>query len=171
MTDKLPDEMLKRIDALTRNARTTWFALLAALVFVGITLMGVEHIDFYGVNRATQLPLVDVEVPTPLFFYAAPILTAAIYGYFHLYLIRLWDALGQADPRIGDTPLGDRISPWLVADAALYLRTRLRRDEPPCTAPRSMEGPAMALNILLAWVFGLVVLWFLWRQSLPARDF
>ena len=29
----------------------------------------------------------------------------------------------------------------------------------------------MALNILLAWVFGLVVLWFLWRQSLPARDF
>ena len=171
MTDKLPDEMLKRIDALTRNARTTWFALLAALVFVGITLMGVEHIDFYGVNRATKLPLVDVEVPTPLFFYAAPILTAAIYGYFHLYLIRLWDALGQAEPRIDDMPLGDRIAPWLVADAALYLRTRLRRDEPPCTAPRSMEGPAMALNILLAWVFGLVVLWFLWRQSLPARDF
>lgn len=92
----LPDD-IARINALTTNARNTWFALLGVLVFVGITLMGVEHIDFYGVNRATQLPLVNVEVPTKFFFLAAPVLTAAIYGYFHLYLIRLWDALSEAD--------------------------------------------------------------------------
>lgn len=75
---------------MTRNARTTWFTLLAALVFVGITLMAVAHIDFVcGVDRATQLPLVNVEVPTRYFFVAAPILVAASLGYFHRYLIRL----------------------------------------------------------------------------------
>ena len=164
----LPDE-ISRINALTSNARNTWFALLGVLVFVGITLMGVEHIDFYGVNRATKLPLVNVEVPTFYFFVAAPILTAAIYGYFHLYLIRLWDALGEVPARVEDKPIGDLISPWLVSDAALHFRNRVRKDN--CSTPRTLEGGAMLLNFLLAWLFGLIILYFLWRLSLPARAF
>jgi uncharacterized protein YjbI with pentapeptide repeats len=164
-----PPDAIERINALTRNARSTWFALLGVLVFVGITLMGVEHIDFYGVNRATKLPLVDVEVPTRYFFIAAPILTAAIYGYFHLYLIRLWDALGSAPARINGQPLGDAISPWLITDAALHLRHWFRKDY--CTTLRTMEGPAMVLNFLLAWGAGLLVFGFLWWQSMPARIF
>ncbi|WP_223421129.1 pentapeptide repeat-containing protein [Tateyamaria pelophila] len=163
----LPTEVA-RINALTTNARTTWFALLGVLVFVGITLMGVEHIDFYGVNRATKLPLVDVEVPTRLFFIAAPILTFAIYGYFHLYLIRLWDALGAADAFVKRTPLGDVITPWLVSDAALHLRNKKREDR--CTTPRSLEGAAMVLNVALAWGFGLMILFALWMTSMAARS-
>lgn len=164
----LPDE-IDRINALTSNARNTWFALLGVLVFVGITLMGVEHVDFYGVNRATKLPLVDVEVPTRYFFVAAPVLTAAIYGYFHLYLIRLWDALGAAPARLDDRPLGNVIAPWLVSDAALYYRNRVRKDD--CATPRALESGAMLLNFLLAWLFGLCILFFLWRLSMPARTF
>ncbi len=166
MTD---DDHLDRINALTRNARNTWFGLLGALVFVGITLMSVEHIDFYGVDRATQLPLVNVEVPTFLFFAAAPLLLAAVYGYFHLYLIRLWDALGAAPTRIGGKKLGDAVTPWLVTDAALHFRRRLRGDS--CTTPRTLEGGAMLLNFVLAWGFGLVILWFTWQLSMPARTF
>lgn len=162
------DQTIARINALTSNARNTWFALLSALLFVGVTLMGVEHIDFYGVDRATQLPLINVSVPTPLFFYAAPLLTAAIYGYFHLYLIRLWDALGSAPARVNGDRLGDAIAPWLVTDAALHLRGWLRQDE--CTRPRAFEWASMLLNILLAWVFGIVILVGLWWQSMPARD-
>ncbi|MBL3587675.1 pentapeptide repeat-containing protein [Rhodovulum sulfidophilum] len=158
-----------RIDALTRNARNTWFALLGLLVFVGITLMSVEHIDFYGIDRATKLPLVNVEVPTRYFFVAAPILTAAFYIYFHLHLIRLWDALGAADNRIDDQPLGDAVMPWLVTDAALHLRNRWRADE--CCTPRALDRPATVLNLVLAWGFGLIVLGLLWWMSMPARTF
>lgn len=57
--------------------------------------MSVEHIDFYGVDRATQLPLVYFEVPTRYFFVVAQILIVDIYGYFHLCLIQLLDALGD----------------------------------------------------------------------------
>lgn len=164
MTDQ---DHLDRINALTANARNTWFVLLAALVFVGITLMGVEHIDFYGVDRATTLPVVNVEVPTRFFFIAAPILIAAVYGYFHLYLIRLWDALGTAPARINGIRLGNAIAPWLVSDAALHLRTRMRQDN--STTPRALESAAMILNLLLAWGFGLFVLAALWWLSMPAR--
>ncbi|ABG32474.1 pentapeptide repeat-containing protein [Roseobacter denitrificans] len=166
MTDQ---DHLDRINALTANARTTWFALLAALAFVGITLMGVKHIDFYGADRATALPVVNVEVPTRFFFVAAPILVTAIYGYFHLYLIRLWDALGAAPARLNGIRLGDAITPWLVSDAALHFRCRLRRDN--AATPRALEGGAMLLNFLLAWGFGLIILFFTWQLSMPARSF
>ncbi|OLS51317.1 hypothetical protein BV392_04420 [Rhodovulum sulfidophilum] len=158
-----------RIDALTRNARNTWFALLGLLVFVGITLMSVEHIDFYGIDRATKLPLVNVDVPTRYFFVAAPILTAAFYIYFHLHLIRLWDALGAADNRIGGQPLGDAVMPWLVTDAALHLRNLWRADD--CCTPRALDRPATVLNLALTWGFGLIVLGLLWWMSMPARTF
>ncbi|MEP3333474.1 pentapeptide repeat-containing protein [Sedimentitalea sp.] len=166
MTDT-PDPVA-RINALTTNARNTWFVLLGVLVFVAITLMGVQHIDFYGVDRATALPLVNVSVPTWLFFYAAPLLITAVYGYFHLYLIRLWDALGDADPIINGTPLGDAITPWLVSDVALKLRATYR--DPTCITPRAMEIPNAIWNTLFAWIAGPAILGWLWWASMPARD-
>ncbi|MEM6386338.1 MAG: pentapeptide repeat-containing protein [Pseudomonadota bacterium] len=168
MADFPPE--VTRINALTANARATWFVLLGVLSFVGVTLLSVEHIDFYGVDRATQLPLVNVEIPTRFFFYAAPPLVAAVFGYFHLYLIRLWDALSVAQPHVEDTGwrLGDVITPWLVSDAFLYLRNWAREDD--CCTHRPLEGTAMVLNFLLAWVFGLLILFFLWWLSMSARN-
>jgi uncharacterized protein YjbI with pentapeptide repeats len=162
---------IERINALTTNARNTWFVLLAALVFVGITLMSIEHIDFYGVDRATTLPLVNVEVPTRAFFVAAPLLIAAIYSYFHLYLVRLWDALSTAPARIDKRPLGDVISPWLVTDAALHMRARRRKEYRSPTTHRVLESTAMWLNFAIAWAFGLIVIGLLWWLSMPARSF
>lgn len=162
-------DLLPRIRELTGNARNTWFVLLGVLVFVGVTLMGVEDIDFFGAERATELPLVGVTVPTRLFFVVAPILTAAVYGYFHLYLIRLWHALGRAPPQSGGMPLGDCVPPWLVSDAALYLRWWRRREDPPCTTRRKLECPAALLNISLAWIAGIFVLAVLWWKTMPAH--
>jgi len=163
---------IERINALTKNARNTWFAMLAAIAFVGVTLLGVQTIDFYGVARTTQLPVIGVSVPTDLFFYAAPVLTVAVYAYFHLYLIRLWDALSEAEAMVGDksqgTLLGEATSPWLITDSALYLRNLLRSEV--CTRPRSLEFPSAFWNILLAWLAGPAVLFYLWQKSLPARD-
>lgn len=72
----------------------TWFSLLGLLTFVLVTLLGVRDIDFFGYDRLTQLPLVNVRAPTALFFWAAPPLTTAIYAYFHFYLLKLGDVLG-----------------------------------------------------------------------------
>lgn len=163
-----PDD-LDRINALTRTARSTWFALLAALVFIGFTLMGVEDIDFYGVDRFTTLPLVSVEVPTRFFFVAAPIFAAALHCYFHFYLIRLWDALGSAQPRQTDVHLGDAVTPWLVNDAALFLRATVKQDG--AIKPRHLDGISSILNLLLIFFFTPAILAATVLYSLPARDF
>ena len=133
--------------------------------------MSIEHIDFYGVDRATTLPLVNVEVPTRAFFIAAPLLIAAIYIYFHLYLLRLWDALSTAPARIDKRPLGDVIAPWLITDAALHMRTNRREEYNPPTTHRLLETTAMSLNFAIAWAFGVIVIGLLWWLSMPARSF
>ncbi|WP_373635508.1 pentapeptide repeat-containing protein [Yoonia sp. SS1-5] len=164
---KSPDH-LGRIAALSKNARTTWFSLLGVLLFVGVTLLGFAHIDFYGYDRQTALPLIGVSVPTIFFFWTAPLLVAANYVYFHLYLIRLWDALGDAPARIGGEPLGRAIPPWLVTDAALWLRHLARGDD--CTDTRPLEGLTAVLNFALTWCLGLLIGGMAWWLSGVARD-
>ncbi len=131
--------------------------------------MSVEHIDFYGVDRATRLPIFAVDVPTRYFFVAAPILIAAIYCYLHLYLIRLSEALGKAPARVDGVRLGDAVAPWLITDAALHFRRWRRRDN--SAAPRTLERISSVFNVILAWGLGPFVLAALFYLSLPARDF
>lgn len=155
---------LERIEAISVNARTTWFGLLGLLAFVLVTLLGVEDIDFFGYGRETDLPLIGVSVPTTTFFVAAPILTTAVYAYFHFYLLKLWDALGRAPARIGREPLGDRIHPWLLSDAALLLR-----EEEGAAPRRAMRYLSAITSAGLTWVFGWTVLGIAWWRSLPAH--
>ena len=61
---------IKRIDEIIKNARATWFLLLGALVFAGITLLGVKDVDFFAAQSETKLPLVGVSVPVEYFFWA-----------------------------------------------------------------------------------------------------
>ena len=39
---------LEQIAKISHNARTSWFSLLALLVFVGVTLMGQRDSDFFA---------------------------------------------------------------------------------------------------------------------------
>ncbi|KCV83249.1 hypothetical protein ATO10_00770 [Actibacterium atlanticum] len=159
---------VERINAITRNARASWAGLVAVLLFVGVTLLGFEHIDFYGIDEQTTLPVVGVSVPTRFFFYAAPVLAAASYIYFHLYLLRLWSALATAPARIKGAPLSDATPVWLLLDAALWLRNLVRRDG--SSGERALEGISALVNIALAWGFGLVVVGYAWWISATARD-
>ena len=86
---------IERINQVSAMARTSWITLLAYLAFVGVTLLAVEDADFFVPSRQTQLPLVDVSIPTASFFVFAPILAAALYVYLHIILLKLWDAIAD----------------------------------------------------------------------------
>ena len=63
---------IERINQVSAMARTSWIALLGYLAFIGVTLLGVEDADFFVPSRQTQLPLVNVSIPTASFFFFAP---------------------------------------------------------------------------------------------------
>ncbi|MEM6636399.1 MAG: pentapeptide repeat-containing protein [Pseudomonadota bacterium] len=155
---------IERIDALTRAARGTWFSLIAYLAFAGVTLLGVQDIDFFLDSRQTQLPLVGVSIPTREFFLFGPILGAALFIYLHIYLTKLWDALAAAEARPRGRELSTQIAPWLVSDFGLTLRgggaIKLR--------------PIDFLSLLATFTFvfaaGPVVMFYFWARYWPVHD-
>ncbi|MEM8792555.1 MAG: hypothetical protein AAGE80_13120 [Pseudomonadota bacterium] len=141
--------------------------MLALLVFVGVTLLDHKDADFFAFGASTQLPLVGVSVPPEAFFWTAPILTAALYVYLHLYLINLWVELGRAPAHINGRPLIDRVTPSLIVAAALWYRDLRRSDS--CSGVRPFRIASTLIGFLLIWVFGWVVLITLWVRSMPAH--
>ena len=120
---------LDHINEIIKNARATWFVLLGALVFAAVTLAGIKDVAFLVPDLETQLPLAGISVPVMSFFWAGALLVAVLYIYFHLYLEKLWQALGEADAEINGKLLADQIHPWLVSDSALRMRDWLRKTE------------------------------------------
>jgi uncharacterized protein YjbI with pentapeptide repeats len=154
---------VERIQAIVGNARTVWFALIAFLAFIGLTLTSVRDLDFFSATATTQLPIVNIAIPTTTFFWSAAWLAAILHTYFHLYLLKLWDVLAEAPPEIDGAPLGDRVFPWLVVDWAL----RLRSDQP--TTPRPMDWLASAVTWLVIWLATPLLLAAFWWRSMPAH--
>ena len=87
--DPKTERQIARINEISALARTSWIGLLAYLAFVFVTLLGVQDADFFVPSRQTQLPLVNVSIPTASFFYFAPILASALFIYLHLFLLKL----------------------------------------------------------------------------------
>ena len=162
-----PASPVPRINELAATGKTLWFGLLSYLTFVGVTLLGVTDADFFLVERKTQLPLINVSIPTLQFFIFAPALGAILYIYLHLHLLKLWEAAAlrrNAPAKIGRRPLSDLLSPWLVNDLALSLRTddALHR--------RPLNKMANAASVLLVFVLPIAVLAFFWWRSMPVHS-
>ena len=151
------EQRLKHIEEVSKNARTTWFSLIAALLFCGVTLLDVQDRDFFEYGAATKLPLIGVEVPVVGFFLSAPVLVLALYLYLHIYLTKLWRALAAPIEVEGD--LDEHVYPWLLSDAALRMRPK---------APKRDFGWLTGLvSWALGWAFAPVILFEFWRKSWP----
>ena len=159
---------LGQIEKISLNARTAWFGLLALLVFIGVTLMGHRDSDFFAFGAETQLPLLNIAVPTEAFFIAAPVLAAALYIYLHIYLNGLWVALAKAPSVIEGDPLDERIYPSMLGTAALILRRRLRAEPAPPVKSRGLAP--LGISLLMTWLFGWVVLAAVWVRSWPYHE-
>ncbi len=145
-------------------ARASWIAMLGYFAFVFVTLLGVEDADFFVPSRQTQLPLVNVAIPTASFFWFAPALGAALYVYLHIVLLKLWDAVADLEkPRVDGHPVGDLINPWLANDWALSQRGG------EFTPARPLRVLGNVATFALVWAAGLFVLVFAWWRSMPAH--
>ncbi|MGD1925849.1 MAG: pentapeptide repeat-containing protein [Paracoccaceae bacterium] len=165
--EPIPDPVpaqIARINEISALARTTWFGLLAYLAFVGVTLLGVEDADFFVPARQTQLPLVNVAIPTSSFFWFAPALGAALYAYLHLQLVKLWEALAAPSPEIDGKPLSERVYPWLISDYALARRTD------GALKHRPLAALSRIVTWWLVWAAAPLILAGFWWRSMPRHD-
>lgn len=158
----LTDTKNKYIVELSRNARTNWYAQVIFLAFCWITLLGVEDKDFFSYDASTKLPVIDINIPTTSFFLFAPILAFVFYLQLHLFLLRLWEQIGQL--RAGEDTA--EIHPSLICEAAiLALPDGGRRGY----GPFRRWGLVAAIGGLV-WLGGPLTLGFFWWRSMPKHD-
>jgi hypothetical protein len=162
---------IARINEISAIARTSWIGLLAYLAFIFVTLLGVEDADFLVPARQTQLPLVNVSIPTASFFVFAPVLAAALCVYLHLFLIKLWDAIAETPAQIrthaerpGWIPLSEAIHPWLVNEYACVIKGN------GACPKRPLRRLGIFVTQFLVWFAGPFVIWAFWRISMVANN-
>jgi len=164
-------DQIQFVQNVSRVARGNWFALIAAMAFFGVTLLSAKDIDFFESNAKTKLPALGIEVPTELFFAYSPIILLLLYGFFHVYLIKLWAGLMGSSPVTDGKLLGDVIPPWLVSDMGLTARVWLRRGtEEDCKRTRELDWLAALLTFVFTWLFGLTLLSGFWLRTLAVEQ-
>jgi len=161
-SDEQVEKQLAYVAEVSKNARTTWFGLIALMLFCGVTLLDVEDRGFFEYGASTQLPLINVSVPTENFFWAAPLLVTGLYTYLHLYLDKLWRALARLDDEIEDRPVTEVVYPWLISDTALEMRRGIERG-------RYWTLKRMA-TLSLCWFVGPSVMILFWIKSWAAHE-
>ena len=163
------DSRLTQIQRIAQNSRASWFALLALLVFVGVTLMSHDDSHFFAFDAVTQLPLINIAVPAPSFFIAAPVIIGAFYIYLHIYLIGLWYALAKAPTHISDEPHGRTCIPGFT----LHLCIGGSSVGYDATKKKPVEGrgaATVAITALMTWLFGPSILAILWLRSMSYHE-
>ena len=110
-----------------------------------------------------------IEVPVLSFFQVAPVIVAAVYIYFHLYLLLLWDNLSDAPSKVDGRPLSTCVYPWLISQAALYYRNQRRDDG--SSEPKVLGWALFVSTLGFTWLSGVLVLIALWRLSMPVHSF
>ena len=163
-----PEAALRHIDGISQNARANWFALLGLLAYVGVTMMAHKDADFFAYGVATQLPIINLSVPTVAFFIAAPLLMAAVYCYFQVYLVSLWDEVADAPPKFVDGILFDYVFPTFITQSAVLYRARVRADG--SAVPRAFSGPMLVITVALVWWTTPLLLAYVFLRSTANHD-
>ena len=153
----------KEIEQFAALAQTAFYTLLPVLAFVAVAILSTTDVDFLVGSKSTQIPIVNVSVPTERFFFLAPIVTTILYGQLHLLCMKLWNAVRSADP--AEMKAAQLNS--FVGDVALYFRPGMR--------PRGGDHWADIGTIvaaMLIWVaHPLILVWALVRSSAATLNF
>lgn len=133
------EQHLRKIEELSKTARTIWFLLIVVLLFCLYTLIYIKDEHFFGFGRAIRIPsIIAMDMPTDAFFIVLPTVIWAIYVYMHVYLLNLWQAVYRSSAESSGL-----VAQWLG-------------DPPPRTdtAHKARVGEAFYPSILLEAMLG-----------------
>ncbi|MGF1659606.1 MAG: pentapeptide repeat-containing protein [Rubrimonas sp.] len=157
---------LARANQVAQTGRAIWFGLLGYLAFVTLTLLSVRDIDFFSLESTVDLPLVNIAIPTSVFFWSAAWLAAAFHAFLQIHLLKLWDPLAALPATWKGRPVAEALHPWIVIDWGL----RRRPDAEAATVHRPLAGLADAVALTAVWLAGPAVIAAFWWRSMPAHD-
>lgn len=156
---------LSLVDNISSPARGIFLTAIGACVFCWLTIATVKDVDLFLNSSSTELPIINSAVPIAGFFMVAPLILLVLYTYLHLYLERMFQALGKLPAVFQDgRTLEERAFPWLLTSLVSQYVPRLREKR------RPFVWLPFVLSIFSAWwLVPLTIAWF-WLRYLPLHE-
>ena len=153
------------VDEASRNAKKLLTSLLLGCVYAWLTVATTTDVRLVTNSASSPLPVIGTAIPIADFYWAAPFILICLYGYFLLYLQRLWESLARLPAVFPDgTPLDKKAYPWLLNGLIRTHVTLLKQDRPEFSRSQT------ALSVFLAyWVVPMTLI-FLWGRYLTRHE-
>ena len=110
------DSGLKTVEDMSRNSGKNFAAVMAACVYVIITVATSSDVGLVTDSNTAMLPIINMPINTISFFLLSPVVLFVAYIYLHLDLQRLWDTLASLPAVFPDgRTLDEQAYPWFPA--------------------------------------------------------
>ncbi len=99
---KLPEELKNLYEALenfrniSESARKLFFAVLAACLYCWLTIATTKDVNLLSNRASSPLPIIQTSIPIFGVDIVSPLLLVCVYFYFHFYLQKLGEELGES---------------------------------------------------------------------------
>jgi uncharacterized protein YjbI with pentapeptide repeats len=167
---KLPDDIkdfkaLEIVKETSQNARKIFFAMLLGCVYSWLTIGTTTDVNLLTNTASSPLPIIQTEIPIAWFYIVAPLILICIYFYFHLYLIKLWEALSGLPAIFPDGKRLDEIAyPWLLNGLVRRHFKLLKKNRPFIAHVQEW------ITIFLAWWVVPITMIAFWLRYIPRHD-
>lgn len=168
---KIPEDInnfegpLNVVEEASRNSRNIFFLMLSANAYVLLSAATMKDKTLILNDTSSTLPIIGTSMPIAYFYMASPVLLLALYAYFHLYLLRLFENMADLPAVFPDGhPLHKKAYPWLIGGLVCANVARLKNDRP------VLSGLQVFFSIILGWGFVPFTLLFIWGRYMPMHD-
>ena len=108
-------EPLKNVEHTSRHARALHLWLVGICLFALLTLAPTVGTNLLAASGTLGLPIINVQIPTLLFFLGVPTLGVTLFLYFHFYLAHLYQSLSRLPANFPDgLSLREKLYPWML---------------------------------------------------------
>ncbi len=167
---QLPEPVLRfdgllTIGEMSHMASMLFITMLLGCGYVWLTIAATIDAELLTNSASSELPIIATKIPIVGFYWAAPLCLLALYSYFHVFLLRLWEELSDLPAVFPDgKPLDKKIYPWLLNDLVRAHLVYLKDNPPPLFHLQKW------LCIGLAWWMVPLTMVALWLRYLPRHD-
>ena len=167
---KLPEKIeefkaLEIVKETSQNARKIFFAMLLGCVYSWLTIATTTDVKLLTNTASSPLPIIGTEIPIAWFYIAAPLVLICLYFYFHLYLLKLWEALSGLPAIFPDGKrLDERAYPWLLNGLVRRHFELLKKGRPFIAHEQEF------ITIFLAWWVIPITMIAFWMRYIPRHD-
>ncbi len=166
----LPDDIdafdgLAHATEISKHARNIFLAVIGGCVFSWLAIATTKDAALLTNSASTPLPIIQTKVPIGGFYWAAPVILAALYLYLHFYLQRLWESLGSL-PAIfpNGRAIDETAYPWLLISLVRSHVPILKDDRP------AFSRLQVLLSVIAAWGLVPATLLLFWLRYMPRHD-